>query len=67
MASKDGHFGYEMEIIPYPGSGIEKAGGIKGKTLVFSFETSNSGFKARSSGWTLIKRSGCRESFATSC
>ena len=24
MASKDGNFGYEMEIITYPGSGIEK-------------------------------------------
>ncbi|MCB1340416.1 MAG: phosphate/phosphite/phosphonate ABC transporter substrate-binding protein [Pseudooceanicola sp.] len=48
MASKDGHFGYEMEIITYPGSGIEKVEDIKGKTLAFSSETSNSGFKAPS-------------------
>jgi phosphonate transport system substrate-binding protein len=30
MASKDGGFGYEMEIITYPGSGIEKVEDIKG-------------------------------------
>lgn len=48
MASKDGHFGYEMEIITYPGSGIEKVEDIKGKQLAFSSETSNSGFKAPS-------------------
>jgi phosphonate transport system substrate-binding protein len=48
MASKDGGFGYEMEIITYPGSGIEKVEDIKGKTLAFSSETSNSGFKAPS-------------------
>ncbi len=48
MASKDGNFGYEMEIITYPGSGIEKVEDIKGKSLAFSSETSNSGFKAPS-------------------
>ena len=48
MASLDGNFGYEMEIITYPGSGIEKVEDIKGKTLAFSSETSNSGFKAPS-------------------
>jgi phosphonate transport system substrate-binding protein len=48
MASKDGHFGYEMEIITYPGSGIEKVEDIKGKTLAFTSPTSNSGFKAPS-------------------
>ncbi|WP_102108296.1 phosphate/phosphite/phosphonate ABC transporter substrate-binding protein [Oceaniglobus roseus] len=48
MASKDGHFGYEMELITYPGSGIEKVEDIKGKQLAFSSETSNSGFKAPS-------------------
>lgn len=48
MAQKDGSFGYEMEIITYPGSGIEKVEDIKGKTLAFSSETSNSGFKAPS-------------------
>ncbi len=48
MASLDGGFGYEMEIITYPGSGIEKVEDIKGKSLAFSSETSNSGFKAPS-------------------
>lgn len=48
MARKDGSFGYEMEIITYPGSGIEKIEDIKGKTLAFTSPTSNSGFKAPS-------------------
>lgn len=48
MASMDGAFGYEMEIITYPGSGIEKIEDIKGKQLAFSSETSNSGYKAPS-------------------
>jgi phosphonate transport system substrate-binding protein len=48
MASKDGHFGYEMEIITYPGSGISSVEDIKGKQLAFSSPTSNSGFKAPS-------------------
>ncbi len=48
MAAKDGRFGYEMEIITYPGSGIEKVEDIKGKTLAFTTETSNSGYKAPS-------------------
>lgn len=48
MARADGSFGYEMEIITYPGSGIEKVEDIKGKTLAFTSETSNSGFKAPS-------------------
>ncbi|WP_394688975.1 phosphate/phosphite/phosphonate ABC transporter substrate-binding protein [Hoeflea sp.] len=48
MASEDGGFGYEMEIITYPGSGIEKVEDIKGGDLAFTSETSNSGFKAPS-------------------
>lgn len=48
MASLNGHFGYEMEIITYPGSGIEKVEDIKGKSLAFTSPTSNSGFKAPS-------------------
>ncbi len=48
MASADGGFGYEMEIITYPGSGIEKVEDIKGKQLAFTSPTSNSGFKAPS-------------------
>ncbi len=48
MASKDGNFGYEMEIITYPGSGIENVEDIRGKQLAFTSPTSNSGFKAPS-------------------
>jgi phosphonate transport system substrate-binding protein len=48
MASDDGSFGYEMEIITYPGSGIEKPEDLKGRVLAFTSETSNSGFKAPS-------------------
>ena len=48
MASKKNEFGYEMEIITYPGSGIDKIADIKGKKLAFTSETSNSGFKAPS-------------------
>ena len=48
MAAADGSFGYEMEILTYPGSGIEKVEDIKGKQLAFTSETSNSGFKAPS-------------------
>jgi len=48
MASADNSFGYEMEIITYPGSGIEKVEDIKGKKMAFTAETSNSGYKAPS-------------------
>jgi len=48
MADDNGGFGYEMEIITYPGSGVEKVEDIKGKQLAFSSPTSNSGFKAPS-------------------
>lgn len=48
MAGLDGDFGYEMEILTYPGSGIEKVEDIKGRTLAFTSPTSNSGFKAPS-------------------
>lgn len=45
-ASLKDEFGYEMEIITYPGSGIEKIEDIRGKKFAFSAETSNSGYKA---------------------
>ena len=48
MAAKDDRFGYEMEIITYPGSGIEKAEDLRGRKLAFTAETSNSGYKAPS-------------------
>ena len=48
MAAEDGSFGYEMEIITYPGSGIEEVEDIRGKEMAFTSQTSNSGFKAPS-------------------
>ncbi|THF63966.1 phosphate/phosphite/phosphonate ABC transporter substrate-binding protein [Pseudothauera nasutitermitis] len=48
MASLDNRYGYEMEIITYPGSGIAKVEDIRGKKLAFTSETSNSGYKAPS-------------------
>ncbi|TVP74058.1 MAG: phosphate/phosphite/phosphonate ABC transporter substrate-binding protein [Rhodobacteraceae bacterium] len=46
MAAEDGSFGYEMEIITYPGSSIETLADLDGRQLAFTSETSNSGFKA---------------------
>jgi phosphonate transport system substrate-binding protein len=48
MARANNTFGYEMEIITYPGSGVNKVEDIRGKTLAFTSQTSNSGFKAPS-------------------
>ena len=48
MASLDGSFGYEMEILTHPDSGINSVEDIKGRTLAFTSPTSNSGFKAPS-------------------
>ncbi|MGI9385827.1 MAG: phosphate/phosphite/phosphonate ABC transporter substrate-binding protein [Methyloligellaceae bacterium] len=48
MASKDGSFGYEMEIIVPADSSIQAPADLKGKTLAFTSPTSNSGFKAPS-------------------
>ena len=48
MAADDGSFGYEMEIITYPDSGVTAVEDLKGKQLAFTSETSNSGFKAPS-------------------
>ena len=48
MAAEDGSFGYEMEIITHPESGITEVPGIAGGQLAFTSETSNSGFKAPS-------------------
>lgn len=46
MAREDDSFGYEMEIITYPDSGITEVEDLRGKQLAFTSETSNSGFKA---------------------
>ncbi|WP_278803438.1 phosphate/phosphite/phosphonate ABC transporter substrate-binding protein, partial [Marinobacter nauticus] len=48
MAAADGSFGYEMEIISYPGSGVNDVEDIRGGELAFTSQTSNSGFKAPS-------------------
>lgn len=48
MASKDNAYGYEMEIITHPGSGVKKVEDIKGKKMAFTAETSNAGYKAPS-------------------
>ena len=48
MAAEDGSFGYEMEIITHPDSGIDAIEDIKGGQLAFTSPTSNSGFKAPS-------------------
>ena len=48
MSSLEGRFGYEMELITYPGSGITSVADIRGHKLAFTSETSNSGFKAAS-------------------
>lgn len=48
MASKNKDYGYEMELITYPGSGIDRVEDIRGKQLAFTTQTSNSGFKAPS-------------------
>jgi phosphonate transport system substrate-binding protein len=46
MAAKDDSFGYQMEIITYPDSGIQTIADLRGRTIAFSSPTSNSGFKA---------------------
>lgn len=48
MAAEDGSFGYEMEILTHPDSGISSVEDIRGGTMAFTSETSNSGFKAPS-------------------
>lgn len=46
MAAKDDTYGVQMEIITYPGSGVETPADLKGKKLAFTAPTSNSGYKA---------------------
>ncbi len=48
MASADGSFGYEMEIIVPVDSDIQSPSDIKGRAMAFTSPTSNSGFKAPS-------------------
>lgn len=46
MAANDGSFGYRMAIITRADSGIAAVEDINGRTLAFTAETSNSGYKA---------------------
>jgi phosphonate transport system substrate-binding protein len=48
MGNAQGQFGYEMEIITHPASGIKRIEDLKGRKVAFTSETSNSGFKAPS-------------------
>ena len=48
MASSDGSFGYEMEIIVPASSDVETVEDLRGRTITFTEPTSNSGFKAPS-------------------
>src|ERR1700741_2247517 len=48
MGSKEGVFGYEMEIIVPADSAIKTPADLKGKKVAFTAPTSNSGFKAPS-------------------
>jgi phosphonate transport system substrate-binding protein len=48
MGGESGILGYEMEVITYPGSGIVTPADIKGRRIVFTSPTSNSGFKVPS-------------------
>lgn len=46
MAADDGSYGYQMEIITRPDSGIERLADLRGRRLAFTSPTSNSGYKA---------------------
>ena len=48
MASADGSYGYEMELLTHRASGIESVEDLRGRTVAFTAPTSNSGFKAPS-------------------
>jgi phosphonate transport system substrate-binding protein len=48
MASADGSYGYEMELLTHRDSGIESVEQLRGHTVAFVAPTSNSGFKAPS-------------------
>jgi phosphonate transport system substrate-binding protein len=48
MASRQGEFGYEMEIITHVDSPIKKIEDLRGRTLAFTDPNSSSGYKAPS-------------------
>jgi phosphonate transport system substrate-binding protein len=49
MAANDGSYGYRMAFITHVDTDIHELADLEGKTLAFTSETSNSGFKAPSS------------------
>ncbi|WP_135465868.1 phosphate/phosphite/phosphonate ABC transporter substrate-binding protein [Crenalkalicoccus roseus] len=48
MASRDGAYGYQMEIIVQAEGPVQRIEDLRGRTVAFTAETSNSGFKAPS-------------------
>ena len=48
MAAEDGSFGYRMSFITHADSDIQAIEDLEGRTLAFTSETSNSGFRAPS-------------------
>jgi phosphonate transport system substrate-binding protein len=48
MASRDGRFGYNMEIIVQAAGPIQRMEDLRGRLVAFTAQTSNSGFKAPS-------------------
>lgn len=48
MASRDGRFGYNMEIIVQADGPIQRIEDLRGRLVAFTAQTSNSGFKAPS-------------------
>jgi len=45
-AKEDGSYGYTMQLVTYPGSGINSVEDIRGETILFTSSSSNSGHKA---------------------
>lgn len=48
MADRNGNYGYEMEFIVPADSAAQRIEDLKGKTIAFTSQTSNSGYKAPS-------------------
>lgn len=48
MASRDGRFGYNMEIIVQAQGNLQRIEDLRGRLVAFTAQTSNSGFKAPS-------------------
>ena len=59
MAAKDGRFGYNMEVIVQADGPIQTMADLRGRTVAFSAQTSNSGYKYPA--WLLREQFGLRE------